>query len=231
MEAQELNLDYFKIYDVKDHRVRYQVALQGQFDEEPEKAELLALSYFANPARKNREEPHDRNAHLTWYWLYQPMPEPTRVVVFENQFGKQKLMIGAARALLAPAQKRERGSRFPKGLDHFKLYWVLKSRPLDQTVAITDQFGREETEVTYPVAFGVPVSKIHLEKDFPFHPDRIEKVPPIYNKRAHLVIYRIEPRKIQEGRVVRDQFAVRHLYFFRSLGLAVPSLKLEWKQV
>jgi len=231
MEAQELNLDYFKIYDIRDYRVNYRVALQGQFDEEPESAELLVLSQFANPAKKNREELHDRHAHLAWYWLYQPMPEPTREVIVQHQFGKHKLVIGAVRALLVPAQKRERGSRVPKGLDHYKLYWVYRSKALDEKVMLTDQFGSEEISVTYPVAFGVPVTKVHLGKDAPFCPDCIEKGTPIYNDRAHLVIYRIEPRKLQEGRVVRDQFGVRHLYFFRSLGLAVPSLKLEWQEI
>lgn len=220
MNAQELNLDYFKIYDVKDYRVEYWVALQGQFDEEPEKAELLVLSYFANPVSKNRESIYDRNAHLTWYWLYQPIPEPTRMVVVENQFGQQKIVIGKPAALLAPAQKRQKDSQFPMELDHFKLYWVLERESVDKSVALQDQFGSEEARVTYPVAFGVPVQKEYEGK-----------VSHIHNDEAHLMIYSITPQSLRQTRVVRDQFGRHYLIFLRSVGLAAPSVKLEWQEL
>jgi hypothetical protein len=152
MNAQELRLDYFKIYDVTDYRVEYWVVLKGQFDEEPEKAELLSLEYFANPVSKGKEPIYNRNAHLTWYALYQPIPEP----------------------LLAPAQKRQEGSQFPVELDHFKLYWVLEleTEPVLKSLALQDQFGSEEVRVTYPVAFGVPVQKEYQGKVSPIHNEK-----------------------------------------------------------
>jgi hypothetical protein len=220
MNAQDLKLDYFKLYDVMDYRVEYWVALQGQFDEEPEKAELLLLSYFANPVRKNREPMFNRHAHLAWYWLHQPMPEPLRTVVVENQFGQQKILIGKPRALLAPAQKKERGSQFPVELDHFKLYWVLEGEPVNKSVALQDQFGSEEARVMHPVAFAVPVKKEYQGE-----------VSPLHNEKAHLVIYRITPRPWQQARAVRDQFDRRYLFFLRSVGLAVPGVKLEWEEM
>jgi hypothetical protein len=223
MDTQDLKLDYFKIYDVKDYRLRYRVTLQGQFDKEAEEAELLFLSYFANPVSKNQEPIYNRNAHLTWYWLYQPIPEPTRKVAVENQFGRQRILIGKPSALLAPAQKRQRGSQFPMDLDHFKLYWVLEGEPVNQGVELQDQFGDEGAKVLYPILFGVPVNKRYKEK-----------VSPIRNKKAHLVIYRITPRPLQQAGAVRDQFSgrrYRELSFLRSVLLAVPSVKLEWKEV
>ncbi len=219
MNAEELKLDYFKIYDVADQRVEYRVALRGQFDEEPVDAELLVLTGFANPVSKNREPIHNRNAHLTWYWFYQPKPEPTRTVVVENQFGGQKILVGQARALLAPAQKRQRDSQFPADLDHYRLYWVLEAERLDIEVPLEDQFGSEETIVIDPVAFGVPVEKEYRRS-----------VSPVHNKEAHLVIYRTITRPQQQAKSVRDQFGLRYLTFRRSVGLAVPSVKLKWDE-
>jgi len=220
MNAQDLQLDYFKIYDVMDYRVEHRVALQGQFDEEPENAELLLMSYFANPVSKNQEPLYDPNAHLAWYWLHQPIPEPMRVVVVENQFGRTKFVIGRPAALLAPAQKRERGRHFPEKLDHFKLYWVLRGEPVEKEVTLQDQFGSEETRVLYPIAFGVPVQKEHEGRVYPIH-----------NDRAHLLIHRIVPQSVRRGKVVRDQFGLRYLAFLQSVALAVPSIKLEWKEL
>jgi hypothetical protein len=221
MNAHELGLDYYKIYDVVDHRVEHWVTLQGQFDEEPEKAELLLMSHFANPASKIPEEKVDSNAHLSWYWLYQPMPEPMRVVVVETSPGVvTKLVIGRPVALLAPAQKKERGSRFPKERDHFKVYRVLRGEPLQDVVELEDQFGSEPAEILYPVAFGVPVQKEYKGE-----------VSPINNDRAHLLIQRIVPRPVQQRKIVRDQFGRRYVSFLRSVGLAVPCVKHKWQDL
>lgn len=220
MNAQDLKLDYFKFYDVYNYRVDYRVALHGQFDEEPEQAELLLLSYFGNPVSKNQEPIYNRNAHLTWYQLYQPIPEPTRTVVIKNQFGQQEIVIGRPFALLAPALKQERGSQFPVKLDHFKLYKVLEGQPVDQSVALQDQFSSDEVRIICPIAFGVPVKKQYQEHE-----------APLYNPDAHLLIYRITPRSVQQARPVRDQFGKRFLSFLRSVALAVPSVKLEWNEM
>ena len=232
MNAQDLRLDYFKIYNVVDRRVDYQVTLQGQSDRERKNAELLFLGCFANPVSKNGEPLYNPNAHLTWYQLYQPKltRPPTRRVVVENQFGKQKVLIGAPvdllrrrqQALFAPAQKGDEG-KFPVDLDHFKLYWVLKGGPLDnEIVALQDQFGSEEVTVTDPVAFGIPVKKEYKGK-----------VSPIHNEKAHLMIYRITPqsRPPVEAVAVLDQFDRHYLDFGESIGLAVPSVKLEWEEL
>jgi hypothetical protein len=226
MNAQELKLDYFTIYDVADYRVEYKVALQGQFDEEPKEAVLVALSYFANPVSKNREPIYDPNAHLTWYALYQPEPERPRTVVVENQFGQQTIWIGRPWALAVPAQKETGGpeglSPFPEGLDHFKLYWVLEGEPVNKVVALQDQFDIEEageTKVSFPFLFGVPVKKEYRGE-----------VSPGYNEEAHLMIYRITPRLWEQARGVRDQFVARDLTFLQRVLLAVPSVKLEWEE-
>ena len=222
MNAQELKLDYFQIYDIANQRVRYSVTLQGQFDQEPKKSELVILDWFANTVSKNGEPIFDRNAHLTCYYLYQPIPEPTRVVLLENQFGTQEIYIGHIRGLLTPAEKIERGSEFPDKLDHYKIYRVLDGKPVDRGVKLKDQFGTSEAKVTYPYAFAVPVKKEHVGKVFSVH-----------NERAHLTIYNISHREIAKKSMVRDQFSRRYRYveIIRSILLAVPSVKVKWGEV
>ena len=218
MNANDLKLDYFKFYDVANQRINRDVLVQGQFDEEPEVIELVYLNLFANPVSKNGEEIFDKHAHLTWYNVFDPIPEPTRTVVFDNQFGTQKVLIGRTIALLAPAQKYEHGSEFPKRLDHFKVYLVLRSEPVGKEVKLEDQFGGDETVVHYPVAFAVPVRKQHWRRTFD-----------INNEDAHLALYRITPRYEERSVLARDQFGRHRIHVYRSILLAAPSKKVEWQ--
>ena len=219
MTAQELKLDYFKFYDVPNQEAGYIIALQGQFDQSPERVRCNYLNFFANPASKNGEPLFDKNAHFTWYDLYDPVPDPTRLVAYQNQFGKQRAYIGRTYALLAPAQKREPGSAFPERLDHYKVYQVLSGEPVSKAVKLEDQFGAGETKVYDPIFFAVPVKKWWEGQTFGIH-----------NEKAHLAFYRIYPESMQKAIVVRDQFGPRSLQTYRSVLLAVPSVKLEWKE-
>ncbi len=220
MTAEELNLDYFKFYDVANQQAGYVVGLQGQFDEQMEKAQLTYLNLFANPASKNGEPMCDKSAHFNWYDIYDPTPDPTRLVEYENQFGQSKLYTGRAYSLLVPAQKRFPGSVFPEKLDHYKVYQVLQGEPAMKAVTLEDQFGKKETKVYDPVFFAVPVKKWYEGQTYG-----------IYNEKAHLAIYRIYPESLQQTIMVRDQFSRRYEQVFRSILLAVPSVKLEWKEV
>lgn len=220
MNAQDLRLDYFLLYEVARQSVRESVALKGQFDKEPERGKLLFLDRFANPISKNGEDFYDENAHLTCYYLYESMPEPTRVVVLENQFGEQKFLIGNGFGLLAPAMKTlERESVFPEKLDHYKVYEVLEGEPLNAVVPFRDQFRSAEVRVTYPHGFAVPVEKEHEGKAFP-----------IQNERAHLTLYKVGVSRMSRVIQVRDQFGRYILRVERSALLAVPGLKHEWQE-
>ncbi|MGH9662003.1 MAG: DUF7450 family protein, partial [Bryobacteraceae bacterium] len=141
MTANELKLDYFKIYDVENREAEGDLVLRGQFDRRPERMRLKLLDYFANPVSKNGEPMHDKNAHLAWYRGVQP-PEPSRQVVLKNQFGKFVIRTGRGYGLLAPTQKVEQGSTFPRELDHYKVYRLADvERAPNKVLKLRDQFG------------------------------------------------------------------------------------------
>ncbi len=221
MTSKKLGLDHFKFYDVANQRVGVRVGLQGQFDKEREVVELTYLNLFANPVSKNKEPIYNKNAHLSWYDIFDPAPDPIRHVVAGNQFAKkQELYIGRACALLVPTWKVEKGSAFPKKLDHYKVYQVLRGEDVEPRVSLKDQFGSDKPEVYAPMFFAVPVTKWAGGKTYK-----------IQNEKAHLLIYRIDPGMNQRTIKTSDQFGRRYVQVFRSVLLGVPSLKLKWKEV
>jgi len=220
MTAQELKLDYFKFYDVENREAEADLLLRGQFDQRPQKMRLRLLDFFGNPVSKNGERLYDKNAHLAWYRGVQP-PEPMRRVVVENQFGKFDIRTGTGYGLLVPTQKIERGSVFPEKLDHYKVYRLVDVEEVpNKVLKLRDQFGSDEVKLRLPLYFAVPVLKRHGEKTYP-----------IQNDRAHLLIFSITTRDLQKSIKLRNQFASGiGVRVVRSLMLAAPSLKLEWKQ-
>ena len=219
MTARELKLDYFKFYDVENRGAEGNVLLQGQFDQRPQKMQLRLLDFFANPVSKNGEPLYDKNAHLAWYRGVQPA-EPLRSVVLENQFGKFDIRTGTGYGLLVPTQKVERGSAFPEGLDHFKVYRLLDvERVPEKGMKLQDQFGTEEAGLRLPLFLAVPATKRHRDQVYPIH-----------NERAHLLIFSITTREVAKRITLRNQFAKGvTVPVVRSLMLAVPSLKRQWK--
>lgn len=219
MTAEKLKLDYFKIYDVANREAEADLLLRGQFDRRPQKMRLRLLDYFANPVSKNGEPLYDKHAHLSWYRGVQP-PEPIRRVVLENQFGKFDLRTGRGFGLLVPTQKLERGSAFPKELDHYKVYRLVDVEQVPEAkLKLKDQFGSDEVKLRWPLFFAVPVMKRHGDKTYP-----------IQNERAHLLIFSITTRELQKKIRLRNQFTPgTPITVVRSVMLAAPSLKLEWK--
>jgi len=221
MTAQELKLDYFKFYDVENRVAEGDVLLKGQFDQRPQKMQLRLVDFFANPVSKNGEPLFNKNAHLAWYRGIQP-PEPLRRVVLENQFGSFDIRTVTGYGLLAPTQKVEQGSEFPKELDHYKVYRLSDVEQVPaKALKLKDQFGSDEVKLLLPLYFAVPVTKRHG--------DRTE---PIHNERAHLLIFSITTRDLQKTIKLRNQFANGiSVRVVRSLMLGAPSLKREWKPI
>jgi hypothetical protein len=221
MTAKELKLDYFQIYDVANRQAAGNILLQGQFDKQGLRMQLALLDFFANPVAKNAEPIYDKNAHLTWYRGVQPS-EPMWAVILENQFGKFEIRTGKGYGLLVPTHKVESGSVFPKTLDHYKVYQVVDVGNVpDVTLKLRDQFGASEARLGRPLFFAVPVRKRHETKEYP-----------IQNERAHLLIFAITPRNLEKKVTLRNQFARgTSVAVVRSVMLAAPSIKHEWKQV
>jgi hypothetical protein len=221
MTAKELKLDYFKVYDVENRESEADLLVRGQFDRRPLKMRLRLLDFFANPVSKNGEPLYDKNAHLTWYRGVQP-PEPIRRVVLENQFGKFDVRTGTGYGLLVPTEKIERGSAFPEQLDHYKVYRLVDVEQVPtKALKLGDQFGSDEVKLRLPLYLAVPVMKRHGNKTHPIH-----------NDRAHLLIFSITTRDLKKSVKLRNQLANgTGVRVVRSVMLAAPSLKREWKQV
>jgi hypothetical protein len=62
---------------------------------------------FANPVDKNGEGIADPNEHQTWYLIPDPEPQPSRQVIYTNQFGTQKLRAGTPLYLVVPTSKTQ----------------------------------------------------------------------------------------------------------------------------
>ncbi|MFQ5910971.1 MAG: matrixin family metalloprotease, partial [Thermoplasmata archaeon] len=211
-------LDHFKVYEVSEQKVPpLCVTLEDQFGSEKD-VRPEGLTHFAAPVIKNDQKVLDPSAHLTWYRAYSRAP--IRRVEVSNQLNpgrrRQRLYVKNPEYLLVPTQKEEYRSRFPEGLDHYRCYRVVRSRPLEARVRLRDQFGEEETVIGRARYFCVPVSKDGAE---------------IKNSKDHLVAYRIRERvgHRQEIRIA-NQFTGYHpivVALTTSAWLCVPSRKLR----
>ena len=224
MGSEELGLDHFLFYDTVSQRVGESIRVQTQFeigpDEYPEGIRLTSTHLFANPVQKNQESILDPNAHLTWYRVYDPVPDPLRTVNYTDQFGRRRVYLGRKAGFLTPTLKYRRGARFPERLDHYVAYQVLESTQVNKAVKLRDQWGRAEAKVYYPLFFAAPSRKWHAGG-----------VDGVKNAKAHLAIYRISPSPLEKQVTVRDQFGRRVVHAFRRVLLAVPCQKGRWQEV
>jgi len=214
-------LDHFKFYkveiDLRDGRTP--LKLKGQFDNGFRDHLLINMTHFGNPVSKNNEGIRDYNAHLSWYKLTCTQ-EDQKTAVVTNQFGRDLITVQFSKGLLAPAQKIEPGQKFPKGLNHFKLYRIDKFRHFKpRVVTLKDQFDKHPIKVKLikPEFLAVPVAKKHAGKYFPKLANADDQ--------NHLVLYRFKPVKYNVTRTVNDQFQGGDLREFFAKYLAVPSAK------
>ena len=221
MGSAELGLDHFLFYSIATQPAQDVIGVQTQFDigpaSGPEKLQLRVAPAFANPVQKNDEKILDPNAHLTWYMAYDSVPDPMRIVNYSDQFGRRRIYMGRKCAFLAPTQKARRGSKFPEKLDHYVVFQVLDSTPVNKAVKLRDQWGSYDAKVYYPQFFAAPSRKWHGGN-----------VDGIQNAGAHLAIYRISPSPAQKSAPARDQFGTRVVNASYTLFLAVPCKKGKW---
>lgn len=216
-------LDHFQIYSVKSVPAPFEVGLLDQFGPAFKPGKLQAITFFANPTRKVAGNTtvgiSDANAHLTWYTLLQAQPEPVRTVRFKNQFGQHSVDIKDPRALLVPTQKTSHaGSEFPRSLDHYKCYRVVKvnTAPPPPKVTLGDQFGtRQNVQVGPPALFCTPAWKER----------KGEKPTALFDEKDHLAIYKLPAAPKPLGIKTKDQFGEHQLNVLSSVMLAVPTEK------
>ncbi len=217
--------DHFKVYDVDSLETQpFRVRLTDQFSPQQKDARVMTLTHFANPVAKtpvggSPAKIRNKHAHLTWYRLQQQQPEPRRTVRFKNQFGQHSVDIRQPRYLLVPAEKKsDPDSQFPKKLDHYKCYDIIKVNvfPGAPLVSLEDQFGvQNNVQIDEPVLFCLPVVKEREGEE----PQRIK------DKRNHLAIYPITPEGSDKQISVQDQFGERDLVTRRGVFLCVPTTK------
>ena len=217
-------LDHFLFYTIATQPTQDVIGVQTQFDigpaAGPERLLLRAAVLFANPVQKNNEKILDPNAHLTWYAAYDSVPDPVRVVNYTDQFGRRRIYMGRKYAFLSPTQKARRGSRFPEDLDHYVVFQVLDSSPVNKAVKLRDQWGAYDAKVYLPQFFAAPSRKWHAGN-----------VDGIKNATDHLAIYRINPKPVQKAVPSRDQFGTRVVNAAYTILLAVPCTKGKWQVV
>lgn len=241
MNAVDLELDYFQIYDLKQavdlsgrRLSRRTAALRGQFDEEAQTRVLTWLIRFADRVSKNGETLFDKNAHLTGYTFARPLNfrPPLRRVWVANQFtqkeGQELQIVDIPVGLWVPAQKRilpdGEWSAKSTTLHHYMVYVVRRAQRVNYpSIRLKDQLIKRKARPLRPVAFAVPVWK----KRKPGW--QVEPMPDGVPGAAHLTIYLVEASENLSNEVAtQDQF-----YTFDSLTLgwterlAVPSKKLH----
>ncbi|MGH7751846.1 MAG: DUF7450 family protein [Gemmatimonadales bacterium] len=220
--AYAASLEHFAVYEVQGVSVGFGVLLRDQLGP-AKQAKVLRLTHFANPTRKVHGQVsvgvNQPNHHLSWYAIRQVQLEPRRTVRFKNQFGQHSVDIQTPRFLLVPAQKTSHaGSSFPRGLDHYKCYKVIRvnTAPPLPVIKMGDQFGSQQNvRVGRPVLFCPPVRKAR--------PGAVSQ--PIFNRVDHLAVYPVTPQPRSLPIKIRDQFGQRQLNVVRKVLLAVPTQK------
>jgi hypothetical protein len=220
-------LDHFMGYWVDEETAPYigeNVTLEDEFG--TVNATVGYAVAFGNPAEKLHDEVLtpilDPDHHLTVYYLnYAEEPREWFVEV-DNQFGTQNLTVVGPVALAVPTQKVEPGNHEPPlGLDHYLLYYVTESTPVEQYVNLNDEFGSQTDVYVYePMLFGNPVKKTHDGN-----------VTEILNPDVHVVIYDIYGGYLETTVQVVNQFGEQTLDLYGPSFLAVPSDKIGFAAV
>lgn len=187
-----------------------------------------ALAHFAIPVSKTVDEEKgekikDHFAHLTWYTIVHgdkdfPNKVPKTKIVYRNQFTKyepETLIIEDLEAILLPAEKIEKKSKYPDNLDHYLCYNVIKTKKFSKVVKLKGQFTNANPTAVGPHFFCVPCSKEGKE---------------IKDKEDHLVAYELYNiqkfgYKDLKNIIAKDQWRENHFIIEKQTFLLVPTQK------
>jgi hypothetical protein len=227
----EQRVDHFRCYFTSRLPVEPSpTVLQDQFDvatKTVERVNQLQIIRLCNPVTKITADGKitpivNPNHHLTMF-RFNPQPVVPRIATISNQFGEQRITIRDAAVLAVPTGKAKLPNPAPApptDLDHYKCY-SASGQPVNQIVALKDQFTSEPVRVLEPIGFCNPTRKAHAGKVFG-----------IKNPDAHLACYVTTPSQFPGAAVnIQNQFVKRPIRALRPDILCVPSLKLEWAPV
>jgi hypothetical protein len=218
------NLDHFKAYIVQAKTGKIKdVKVSDQFINYPKPASItvkpLEMTYFATAVRKNGSSIKDPMAHYAWYRIkYDTYKE--LIVTYKNQmtdYNWDTIHLKKLRGILVPTEKIEKGSKFPKNLQHYLCYEVDPYGGTKRDVTLIDPQFKQEGKVTAegPQYFCTPCSK----DDYP-----------IKNPDVHLAVYNITDGPfLHKEKTIRNQFGVQCIEIVTQRWLLVPTTKQGFK--
>jgi hypothetical protein len=197
-------------------------------------ATVGALTTHCNPTKKTLPSGAvtpitNPDAHLDcWAITVNPQPAgttpPTLIASVTNQFGTERLKVGAVQSLCVPSLKNENAPDFPnppvpKNLDHFDCYAVTEMTNGFQVpfpLTLTDQFGTRTITAARPATLCMPVRK-------QVYPSAT--VPPLINPKAHLLCFAFPAQTFARNVFVGNQFGIGAVAVGNAKSLCVPSKK------
>jgi hypothetical protein len=195
------------------------VTLSDQFNEDVS-LEIDEPLQFCAPVSKEGLPIEKPEEHLTMYAAAANLV-PHLIVDTEDQFGPRTLEAVGARVLLVPTQKLTVAGvatdlDFPRRLNHSWCYEV-NGEPVDQEVALADQFREDTVRVEQPVLFCNPVEKVRGREE-----------TRIVEREVHLTCYDIHgPQRTDATQVgIFNQFEQDTFTITAAELLCVPSAKL-----
>jgi uncharacterized delta-60 repeat protein len=212
--ARPPTIDHFLWYSIDSGTPVFQsrtVTIQDQF--RTSRARVVEPLRLLNPASRDGGPISRPNAHLKCYEIEESR-FGGRTVTVQNQFGTRTFQVGQPTRLCNPAAKKVPPGTpgpVPSGLDHFRCYGI-EAGPLNRSVTLRDQFGRQVVVVEEPEYLCNPASK---------------NGSGIQNPAAHLVCYELDGVDPFASRraSLRDQFGVQTFSVVRPTKLCVPSRK------
>jgi hypothetical protein len=218
-------LDHFWCYGIQGPVHDKLISLRDQWDPVGAVGPPVLLRNavrFCNPVEKTDRAGvvtpiTNPDAHLKLYLISPHVLSPTRRVVVNNQFGKQRIYTFDPGLIGVPSAKNT--DIPPKGLDHFKCYRAYGPALFRKIVRLKDQFTEGRVKVNRAVAFCNPTEKLHDEV-----------ITPIENPKGHLVCYTVTRTEAPERTAFFnvDQFGIEKFITPASDILCVPSEKLDF---
>jgi len=155
--------------------------------------------------------------HMDWWRIN--YPQPSRVVMGTDQFGKAPWVLGDARYLLVPSLKNVPPPATVPAWNHYLCYDALTGPLVSKPVILVDQFGNVQVVVLRAKYFCNPVEKTVGDA-------ANQTVYPIIDYNAHLACYVVDnPQPSFHPITTIDQFGYWQTQIYQNDCLCVPALK------